>query len=216
MINKKIDNNTGFSLIELLIAIFFISIVLVAIASGMVKVAMALWETKARAIAVNMAQNCIEDINFANKYVSWYDFYGDPINGSEVIGRSCLGAAGLSDASSDGGFYDGFDPRDDEFIRDQNPINTANPEAGGVVSSDKPMTLKRTFTDESIETRFDFQIEIHRAIRDYRRNVAGLFSQVNSQAVIVIMDVSWQKYNSSGSARNTYTVTKQYLQPTTY
>jgi Tfp pilus assembly protein PilV len=203
-------NNAGFSLIELLIAIFFISIVLVAIASSMVRVASALWETKARAVAVNMAQNCIEDINFINKSLSWYEFYNKVSTG---LGNLCTDNTGLQVSST------AITP---SAQVSSYSINSPSGSTYTTIQAGPPQNIQRSYADIPTSTNFNFYVAAYYGSSQYpRANVylggGGGTTVVNTQVVVVLIEVTWQKFSDRSAAdQNRYLVTKQYLQPSTY
>lgn len=81
--NKKINfmtqKNNGLSLIETLLAIFILGSVLTVLVVNLNKSLLILIETKYRAYASELGQNCMDEIGFDNSSTSWSKFENETI-----------------------------------------------------------------------------------------------------------------------------------------
>lgn len=75
------QKNNGLSLIETLLAVFILGSILTVLVVNLNKSLLILLETKYRAYASELGQNCMDEISFDNSAVSWTKFETETIGG---------------------------------------------------------------------------------------------------------------------------------------
>ena len=248
----RVNREAGFSVLELTVAIFLISVILTAVAANMARASRALWEAKSRFYAVNMAQNCIEEFNYANKKFNWRNFYNNrygtagnlisselclmPIPTAARMTYLCCGddcgrATGWSGTGFDS-INRGWDVFGNgsvacEAVPLLGELQTKDPvlgtEKGVVWNGENAVGLtngwitERRFFDVDSNTIFSFRIRMANGNAPYERSyfdtATGQFRDETGQRqmVVVVIDVSWEKFNARADDRNHFSVTRQYL-----
>ena len=228
---ELIDNKSeaGFTIFELLVVVFLLSVILTAVASNMARTVRVLWENRSRSIAVNMAQNCIEDFNYNNSWRDWTDFIK-----SDITQYCRFGMAGL--CGGDGnmcaeeivpsdilaqvptGISEPIklaDPKPDESIEKPNTLQFIE------ANSRQPgrQMINRVYYDNKSTTAFWFAIKRYPAIVKYWEGVREVGSgsvqirevEREREAMIVVVDVNWERVGADANDQNSYQVAKQYM-----
>ena len=234
--HKKTNAESGFSIMELAVAIFFIAVILTAVAANMTRAARALWESRTRFYAVNMAQNCIEDFNYAHRKRSWSSFYGPHItqaSADRVMAELCslpAPPAGspnrmtylcCGDHCTVEGIGSGPDCEPELFDNweDEDPV--LSQVYGGNITN--VWQMRRSFFDQDTQTEFDFWIRMASGeVTFYRQTriddgisptgVLGVVEETRD-IVVVVIDASWEKFAARGDGRNHFSTTRQFLAP---
>lgn len=224
----KQKSEAGFSVLELVVVIFILSVVLVAIAANMTRTVKVLWENKSRTIATNLAQNCIEDFNFRNSWMDWSAFMKSNLDSYCLMGTTglcggsgedaCTGEAAAEIGSTNNATFLPQrlpDPSPVEGSANQVSFNSA------LARSYEAQEVKRGFFDEESLTFYTFTIQKHPvdvAYKGYTRQVVDgqVFLQPDEdfrhrEGLIVTVDVRWQKMGAALGQENRYQVARQFM-----
>ena len=217
------ENEAGFSIMELVVAIFFIAVILTAVAANMSRAARALWESKTRFYAVNMAQNCIEDFNYSNRKFTWRAFFDNdgmaelcrlPVPSNQRMTYLCCG-----DCNQIPGL-EGNNPACEAVVID----NLGNDEVlGGVSELTHAWRAERVFYDVDTDTIFNFIIRKAGGEITFDRHVVDIDGAGNRvlrveedsrEIVVVNIEVTWERFQSFRPGDgNHFSLTRQFLAP---